>query len=75
MTAPGLADCASVHAPVCAGNNGAFERLGFYKTAKADTAERADGPDHFRGQFHFLVDRLLLGGTVVLVHKASYYVG
>ena len=42
MTAPGLADCASVHAPVCAGNNGDFERLGFYKTTKADTAERAD---------------------------------
>ena len=59
MTAPGLADCASVHASVCAGNNGDFERLGFYKTAKADTAERADGPDHLRGQFHFLVDRLL----------------
>ena len=59
MTAPGLADCASVHATVCAGNDGDFERLGFYKTAKADTAERADGPDHFWGQFHFLVDCFL----------------
>ena len=29
MTAPGLADSASVHAPVCAGNNGDFERLGY----------------------------------------------
>ena len=25
MTAPGLADCAGIHAPVCAGNNGDFE--------------------------------------------------
>ena len=58
-TAPGLADGASVHVPVCAGDNGDFERLGFYKTAKADTAERADRADHFWGQFHFLVDRLL----------------
>ena len=32
---------------------------GFYKTTKADTAERADGPNYLRGQFHFLVDRLL----------------
>ena len=45
MTAPGLADSASVHAPVCAGNNGDFERLGFYKTTKADTAELAKERD------------------------------
>ena len=55
-------NCLSKLMPTSEGDiyiDGDFERLGFYKTTKADTAERADGPNHLRGQFHFLVDRLL----------------
>ena len=59
VAAPHLADCAGVHAPVCAGNKRDLESLCIHKVPQTGAAEGADGLDHLRSQFHLLVDLLL----------------
>lgn len=68
VTAPGLADGANIHALVCARYENDFESLGFYEMPQTGRTEGSDRLDHFRGQFHLLVDLLF-------AHRRIFYNG
>ena len=65
------ADGAGVHTPVCARHESDFESLGFYEMPQTGRTEGSDGLNHFRGQFHLLVDLLFAHRRIQLVHLSS----